>query len=179
MKYLKLKKEKKNFKNNLYDVEYIITRKTIGKKYFYLIKWKDYPITQCSWEPISHLHNVIDMVNEFNDNFPYSIKQESLKVFNNEFNHYKIHKKKNKKKKKDNKICKETKIVIPIEDISSDDSTNNEGNKEIEKINIDSNIIFENKDVKNNDDKFNEIILNHDISDINNTGKLIWPIIIW
>ena len=121
------------------------------------------------------------MVNEFNDNFPYSIKQESLKIFYNEFNHYKIYKnkKKKKKKKKDNKIYKETKIIIPIEDISSDDSTNNEGNKEIEKINIDSNIIFENKDVKNNDDKYNEIILNHDISDINNKGKLIWPIIIW
>ena len=119
------------------------------------------------------------MVNEFNDNFPYSIKQESLKIFYNEFNHCKIHKKKNKKKKKDNKIFKETKIIIPIEDISSDDNTNNEGNKEIEKINIDSNIIFENKDIKKNDNKYNEITLNNDISDINNSGKLIWPIIIW
>ena len=117
------------------------------------------------------------MVNKFNDNFPYSIKQESLKIFYNEFNRYKINK--NKKKNKDNKICKKTKIIIPIDDISSDDSTNNEGNKEIEKINIDSNIIFENKDIKKNDNKYNEITLNNDISDINNSGKLIWPIIIW
>ena len=177
MKYLKPKKEKKNFKNNLYDVEYIITRKTIRKKYFYLIKWKDYPIAESSWEPISHLYNVIDMVNKFNDNYPYSIKQESLKIFYEEFNHYKINK--NKKKNKDNKILKKIKIIIPIDDISSDDSTNSEGNKEIKKINIDSNIIFENKDIKKNDNKYNEITFNHDISDINNAGKLIWPIIIW
>ena len=79
-------------KNKSYDVEYIITSRTEGKKHYYLIKWEGYPIKDCSWEPISHLSNIMNMVNEFDDNFPNSIAQKALKEFYIELRKYK-HKK--------------------------------------------------------------------------------------
>ena len=82
MKYLKSIKDSKK---NCYDVEYIITRKIKGNKKFYLIKWEGYPLTGCSWEPISHLYNVIDMVKEFEENFPQSINHKVLKEFYSEY----------------------------------------------------------------------------------------------
>ena len=76
-------------RQKLYDVEFIITSKIKGKKKFYLIKWKGYPITDCSWEPISHLSNVNDMVKEFDDNFPNSINHKNLKEFKLELKKHK------------------------------------------------------------------------------------------
>ena len=52
-----------------YDVEKIIDKKKIRGKDRYLVKWKGYPITQCTWEPLAHLENVMYMVNEFNSKF--------------------------------------------------------------------------------------------------------------
>ena len=175
------------YKKNIYDVDKIITRRIIGKKHFYLIKWKGYPISDCSWEPISHLYNIIDMVKEFNDNFPYSIEQESLKQFYIKMKKYNQKLKKKEKKKGINRKMKSNKIIIPIEDIDInidiDYSVKNEEKQDEEKSKIEgTNIISDNK-VKNiNENEINDInrnIITKENINENNEQKLIWPIIIW
>ena len=43
-----------------YQVESIIDKRLNKKgKPEYKIKWKDYPFEECSWEPLSHLKNVL------------------------------------------------------------------------------------------------------------------------
>lgn len=52
-----------------YQVEAIIDKRLNKKgKPEYKIKWKDYPFEECSWEPLSHLKNVMIMVKEFEQN---------------------------------------------------------------------------------------------------------------
>ena len=161
----------------LYNVEFIITRKIKGKKKFYLIKWEGYPITDCSWEPISHLSNVNDMVKEFDDNFPNSINHKYLKEFKLELKKYKHHKnhKKTEKNKKKLKTPQSTKIIIELDDIDFN-SINNE--KEKDETNIESDLIV----VKKDNGERNELIKNDndDISNyFKNDGKLIKPVLIW
>ena len=49
-----------------YQVESIIDKRLNKKgKPEYKIKWKDYPFEECSWEPLSHLKNVLFMIKEF------------------------------------------------------------------------------------------------------------------
>ena len=174
------------YKKNIYDVDKIITRRIIGKKHFYLIKWKGYPISDCSWEPISHLYNIIDMVKEFNDNFPYSIEQESLKQFYIEMKKYNQKLKKKEKKKGINRTMKSNKIIIPIEDIDInidiDYSVKNEEKQDEEKSKIEgTNIISDNKvkNINENEININRNIITKENINENNEQKLIWPIIIW
>ena len=57
MKYLNSKTNLK-INKDYYQVEKIITRKTVGKNRMYLIKWEGYPLKDCSWEPASHIDGV-------------------------------------------------------------------------------------------------------------------------
>ena len=171
-------------KNKCFDVEYIITRRTERKKNFYLIKWEGYPIKDCSWEPISHLSNVMDMVNEFDHNFPNSIEQKSLKEFYAElkkYKHEKFLKKKRMLKNRKEKKLESNKIIIAIDDISS----NNSINQKEEKIKKEATSIslFENDDNKENENILTEInsdeINNNTENEKREKLKLIKPIIIW
>ena len=72
MQYLYLNKDFDDL-DDYYEVEKIITRRFKGKNKLYLIKWLGYPITDCTWEPISHLGNINTLVEQFDDNFPNSI----------------------------------------------------------------------------------------------------------
>ena len=176
MKYIK---SSNTNRQKCYNVEFIITRKIKGKKKFYLIKWEGYPITDCSWEPISHLSNVNDMVREFDDNFPNSIKHRYLKEFQLELKKYKQQKKIEKIKKF--KIIKKNsyfnKIIIELDDDKDLNLIDNE--KEKDETKIECNLIFEKMD---NEDK-NEKLVNTTDNDINNyfknDGKLIRPVLIW
>ena len=161
-----------------YTIDSIITRKIIGKNKFYLIKWKGYSLLNCTWEPISNLSNVIDMVEEFDKNYPYSIEIKTLKLFNIL---YKKYKNKRSRKKKLNNNTKNSsnnnKIIIDLSD--SDFNINEEGEK------------IENKIDKNssdeNDENGNDISekLTKDCStcekDKEPEGKikLIEPVLIW
>ena len=49
-----------------YEVEKILDRKKVKGKFQYLIKWKGYPLSESTWEPISHLQYMKDSVNQFN-----------------------------------------------------------------------------------------------------------------
>ena len=50
---------------DFFTVERIIEKKREGKKLFYLVKWEGYPEEQNTWEPVSNLSNVKDMIREF------------------------------------------------------------------------------------------------------------------
>ena len=63
-----------------YDVEKILDKKRIRGKYRYLIKWKGYPMEQCTWEPISNLENVKSMVDEFESKNEEINENENKKV---------------------------------------------------------------------------------------------------
>lgn len=62
-----------SFSNQDDDVEYEveeITGKKIAKKgVFYKIKWKGYPISDSTWEPMPNLTNVADLIEEFEKKF--------------------------------------------------------------------------------------------------------------
>ena len=173
-------------KNKCYDVEYIITRRTEGKKNYYLIKWEGYPIKDCSWEPITHLSNVMDMVNEFDDNFPNSIEQKALKEFYVElgkYEHKKFLQKKRLMKRQKGQKLESNKIIISLDDTDCSKALNDDNEKpkiEIKCISLCEN---ENDVNKENEDKDNDINydkINKDEEDnIKNVGKLIKPIIIW
>ena len=175
MKYIKTNNTNSQ---KCYNVEFIITRKIKGKKKFYLIKWEGYSIADCSWEPISHLSNVNDLVKEFDDNFPNSINHRYLKEFKLEWKKYK--QKKNAEKtqtfKKYKKNSHSNKIIIELDDIDLN-TINNE--KETEETKIESDIIIEKK-VNENKNELLEKNNENDISNyFNNNGKLIKPILIW
>ena len=74
-------KNKSNHKDTYFDVESIISRKCNGKNKLYLIKWAGYPIKECTWEPITHLHKIINLVENFEKNFPNSINKRFLKNY--------------------------------------------------------------------------------------------------
>lgn len=51
--------------SNLYEVENILKKRTIKGKKEYLIKWKGYPESESTWEPLSHLKYINYMIKEF------------------------------------------------------------------------------------------------------------------
>ena len=48
-----------------YDVQAIINHKGKGARRKYLIAWKGYPLSESSWEPVSNLRKVKDMIAEY------------------------------------------------------------------------------------------------------------------
>ena len=48
-----------------FDVEQVLDSKCFGRTVKYHIRWKDYDETNDTWEPISSLKNVLDMVRAF------------------------------------------------------------------------------------------------------------------
>ena len=176
MKYIKANNASKKM---CYNVEYIITRRIKSNKKYYLIKWEGYPITGCSWEPISHLYNVIGMVKEFEDKFPQSINHKSLKEFYSEYKKYKIQNNLSKKrilKKSKAKIAHSNKIIIEL-DNDGDITLINDEEKDQNKENNckELNEIFESE--VNKIDKIEKI--KDDCPNLKNIEKLIKPIIVW
>ena len=169
--------------NKSFNVEKIITRRIDGKKNLYLIKWEGYPITDCTWEPISHLSNIIDMVQEFEENFPQSINQKLLKEFYIEYKKYehkKFLQKKRVMKSHKNKKLNSNRIVIPLDDYDFGCKITDEEEKEDEDVSKkDSNSFPENN--KNIKTASKNIVDTVDIlkNDDNVLCKLIKPIIIW
>ena len=127
MKYIQSDKNKKRKKvyHKLYKVEKIITRKIVDGRRLYLIKWEGYSIKYCSWEPLCHLINILDMVENFENNYPKSIDLNKLYLFNREYEYYNSRKEKKQRKKRLNKdtqlvISKNDKIIINIEQNTED-----------------------------------------------------------
>ena len=53
-----------------YKVEAIIGRRIKFGKKQYLIKWKDFPIEQATWEPIKNLENIFWEVEKYDRDYP-------------------------------------------------------------------------------------------------------------
>ena len=190
MKYI-IEKGRFNDGKEYYNVEKIITRKFDGKKKLYLIKWDGYPLQDCSWEPISHLENIADMVEIFDKNFPNSIDKKRLRRFLN------IIKKKesniirirnpfmDKKRFKKRKIKKNNNIIISIDNsryVNTLDKEKKEEIKVIEKEIEETSIKVD--DIVNGTEKLN-LDLSEKISELSTINsdekypKLIRPILIW
>ena len=60
-------------RNEIYEVEKIITRKIYKNKKYYLIKWLCFPINESTWEPKSNLKNLNYMIGKFESQYPSSI----------------------------------------------------------------------------------------------------------
>jgi hypothetical protein len=48
-----------------YQVEKILNKKLADGKLKYKVKWAGYPTSQCTWEPLENLSNVLDMVAKY------------------------------------------------------------------------------------------------------------------
>ena len=64
-------KSSKSLPRDYYIVEEIIDRMwdPVKKIHLYLVKWQDYSHNDNTWEPKLNLENVIEMVQEFDDNY--------------------------------------------------------------------------------------------------------------
>ena len=51
----------------IFDVEKILAKRTKNGRIEYKIKWDNYPMWQCTWEPVKNLTNVQYMIDEFNN----------------------------------------------------------------------------------------------------------------
>lgn len=64
------KKSKKSSNQNDDDefiVEAILDRRLSNGGHEYLVKWKGYPKSESTWEPLDNLMNVLDLVQQFNE----------------------------------------------------------------------------------------------------------------
>ena len=55
--------------DDIYTVEHIVDKKKDGTKVFYLVKWEGFPHSQNTWEPVTNLSNVRDLVKRFNKQY--------------------------------------------------------------------------------------------------------------
>ena len=171
-----------NQENVYYEVENIITRKIKGKNKFYLIKWEGYPIQYSTWEPITHLDNIMDLVEKFDNNFPNSINKRQLRKYLGKMNKgdkNKI-KRKNKLEKKNeykNENVNNNHIKINLEDfdilneVAEDNKECLENENEVPLLEK-----FENK---KEDIEIKEEDIDTKISQEEEKPKLIRPILIW
>ena len=184
-----------NLSKDYFIVDKIIARKLVGKKKLYLIKWKGYPVGDCSWEPISNLVNITNMVEDFDKNFPNSIDKRRLKkylkVIKQRSNHIikiknpffkKIVYKNEKNTIEDNIIIciDNNNLFNKVKEEKKEEEKENDGEniKETKEIIIDDNNIFKGSD-KNNFDYIEKLNEFNFISDDKHRSELIRPIIAW
>ena len=187
MKYLSTKRNL-NINKDYYEVEKIITRKTFGKNRMYLIKWLGYPLKDCSWEPISNLSSILDMVENFDQNFPHSVDKRQLKKYLYIIKHRESHIIRIKNPFLEKRVFKKEKIkhkndVIIYIDNSKNNIEIEEEKKEKQEIEIEfqSNLTEMKKEEEtvNLNEKENNDVLNISFFDDKKSLKLIKPIIIW
>ena len=61
-----------------YEVEKILTRRGEHDHLQYLIKWKGYPMDDCSWEPVSNLKNSKRILAAFNNKHETELQRRLL-----------------------------------------------------------------------------------------------------
>lgn len=91
--------EEEIYPRDFYKVEKIINYKTKNNKRLYLIKWLNYPISDSTWEPKTHLINIDYMVKDFNKGYPRTIDREMYQEYLTFRNLKKLNKNKDLKEK--------------------------------------------------------------------------------
>ena len=99
-----------------YTIEKIIDRKKFKDKYKYKIKWKGFPMEQCTWEPIKNLQYALGLVDEYNKNHPIKKKNKKIVLLN-------------KKRKENNEFPKNESLIQIENTIKSNYNNNNEEKK--------------------------------------------------
>ena len=59
-----------------YEVEEVLDSHLRRKRLYYLVKWKEYDISEATWEPASHLTNAPDLVAAFHKKYPHKPKKD-------------------------------------------------------------------------------------------------------
>lgn len=54
--------------DNIYEVESILFELSLGNKTMFLVKWKNYPMDQLTWEPYRNLNNCHEILNDYKSN---------------------------------------------------------------------------------------------------------------
>ena len=62
--------------DNLYNVEKILDVRFINGKPEYKIKWENYPISQCTWEPLKNLETIPHLIEEYNKSHPMKLESK-------------------------------------------------------------------------------------------------------
>lgn len=63
------------------EVETVLDSRMKGRRLQYLVKWKDLPAVENSWEPAQHLRNAPEKVEEFHDKHPEAPRKISMMAF--------------------------------------------------------------------------------------------------
>ena len=136
--------KKGELEENFYEVEKILDRRKIKGKFQYLIKWKGYSLSESTWEPISHLQYVKEIVDQFNASLDKTPVEGGVSLENkeNENSENKIRGRKKKILKKASKLIEdddyqENNKEINLEKMPSNDMENQKENK------IEKNVDFE------------------------------------
>ena len=113
----------------LYNVEKILDHRFVNGKLEYKIKWENYPMSQCTWEPLKNLENVKDLVDEYNNNHPVKTDtKEARTKKKNESKTFINKKRKNEPKEKTNNETDEN-------NVPSKNLNQNENNTNVQKEN--------------------------------------------
>ena len=169
----------KNYKTKLYSKRKYL-RKMVKNKKYYLIKWEGYSLKSCSWEPLSHLDKILDLVEEFDNNFPDSIEKEDYQQFLKLYKRFKVQKMINKMKnikKKDDKTPRANKFIINLDDLNNNQMTDTKF--EINNKADTSDNLNENNIKLNGDENVMTNISNDRNNNNYNNMKLIRPIMVW
>ncbi len=75
-----------NLNEEEYEIEKILEKRIVKNKIEYLIKWKDYPESDNTWEPIENMDNAKRMISEFEK----KLKEKKTKNIINYFNEAKL-----------------------------------------------------------------------------------------
>ena len=114
----------------LYNVEKILDRRIVNGRIEYKIKWENYPMSQCTWEPEKNLETVKELVDEYNNNHPMNsnTKETKPKKFQTQKTFINKKRKNSPKKEKTN------------ENLENNSSTNNlnknENNTNVQEVTI-------------------------------------------
>lgn len=59
-----------------FEIERILDKKYINGKVFYKVKWKNYSISDSTWEPLSNFKGNMDIVHQFDKEYSFSHKDD-------------------------------------------------------------------------------------------------------
>jgi len=66
-----------------WEVEYLKDSRYTQRGLEYLVKWKEYPHEECTWEPVGHLENATGAIEKFHQKHPSAPRRISALTFHN------------------------------------------------------------------------------------------------